>query len=117
MEDSNLSNNISNKNYDENNNKIYRNYSVSFNEFPKNFVPIIKPKNIIFGNEEDIIPFSLQNESTKENNYINDNNNKCFCPHIYCSKIINSNSFVKKKKNTILSKLIEKKKLSLLTIF
>ena len=48
MEDTPLSNNISNKNYD--NNKIYRNYSVSFNEFPKNFVPIIKPKNIIFGN-------------------------------------------------------------------
>ena len=115
MEDAPSSNNISNKNYD--NNKIYRNYSVSFNEFPKNFVPIIKPKNIIFGNEEDIIPFSLQNESTKENNYINDNNNKCFCPHIYCSKIINSNSFVKKKKNTILSKLIEKKKLGLLSIF
>jgi hypothetical protein len=117
MEDSNLSNNISNKNYDENNNKIYSNYSVSFNEIPKNFVPIIKPKKIIFGNEEDIIPFSLQNESTKENNYNNDNNNKYFYPHIYCSKIINSNSFVKKKKNTILSKLIEKKKLSLLTIF
>ncbi len=117
MEDSNLSNNISNKNYDENNNKIYSNYSVSFNEIPKNFVPIIKPKKIIFGNEEDIIPFSLQNESTKENNYINDNNNKYFYPHIYCSKIINSNSFIKKKKNTILSKLIEKKKLSLLTIF
>ena len=115
MEDAPLSNNISNKNYD--NNKIYRNYSVSFNEFPKNFVPIIKPKNIIFGNEEDIIPFSLQNESTKENNYINGNNNKCFCPHIYCSKIINSNSFVKKKKNTILSKLIEKTKLGLLNIF
>ena len=38
----------------------------SFNEFPVNFVPKLNPKNIIFGNEDEIIPFSLYKSPISE---------------------------------------------------
>ena len=46
-----------------------RSFSASDSSIPKNFVPILKPKEIIFGDEEEIIPFSLylsNNESSDE---------------------------------------------------
>ena len=55
--------------------RIYRNYSVNVSDLPKNFVPIIKSKENIFGNEKEIVSFSLYTFSPKDNNIDNNNNN------------------------------------------
>ena len=46
-----------------------RSFSANDSSIPKNFVPILKPKDKSFGDEEDIVPFSLY---LSNNNDIND---------------------------------------------
>ena len=97
--------------FDEINIRIYRNYSVNASDLPKNFVPIIKPKEIIFGDEEEIVPFSLCSYSS-EDNFVNNNN---YYIKSYNDNIMKSLSFNQSRinrKNTILKKLIEKNQLS-----
>ena len=97
--------------FDEINIRIYRNYSVNASDLPKNFVPIIKPKEIIFGDEEEIVPFSLCSYSS-EDNFVNNNN---YYIKSYNDDIMKSHSFNQSRtnrKNTILKKLIEKNQLS-----
>ena len=97
--------------FDEINIRIYRNYSVNVSDLPKNFVPIIKPKEIIFGDEEEIVPFSLCSYSS-EDNFVNNNN---YYIKSYNDDIMKSHSFNQSRtnrKNTILKKLIEKNQLS-----
>ena len=99
--------------FDEINIRIYRNYSVNVSDLPKNFVPIIKPKEIIFGNEKEIVPFSLHTFSPEENNIGNNNNN--YIKTYKHNNKIKSHTFNKtrtNRKNTILKKLIEKNQLS-----
>ena len=90
-----------------NNCHSYKNYSINEWDFPKNFVPIIKPKDVIFGNEENIIPFSLDFPYNGNDKYIND----------YSFNYKNNKEFLckvesKKKLNPILDKLIKKRQLS-----
>ena len=97
--------------FDEINIRIYRNYSVNVSDLPQNFVPIIKPKEIIFGDEEEIVPFSLYSFSPEDN--FNNNNN--YYIKSYNDNIMKSLSFNQSRinrKNTILKKLIEKNQLS-----
>ena len=99
--------------FDEINIRIYRNYSVNVSDLPKNFVPIIKPKEIIFGNEKEIVPFSLHTFSPEDNNIGNNNNN--YIKTYKHNNKIKSHTFNKtrtNRKNTILKKLIEKNQLS-----
>ena len=97
--------------FDGTNIRIYLNYSVNVSDLPQNFVPIIKPKEIIFGDEEEIVPFSLYSFSP-EDNFDNNNN---YCVKSYNENIMKLHSFNHSRtnrKNTILKKLIEKKQLS-----
>ena len=99
------------KQFDETIVRIYQNYSVDVSDLPKNFVPIIKPKEIIFGDEEEIVPFSLCSYSS-EDNFVNNNN---YYIKSYNDDIMKSHSFNQSRtnrKNTILKKLIEKNQLS-----
>ena len=99
--------------FDETNIRIYLNYSVNVSDLPQNFVPIIKPKEIIFGNEKEIVPFSLHTFSPEENNIGNNNNN--YIKTYKHNNKIKSHTFNKtrtNRKNTILKKLIEKNQLS-----
>ena len=101
------------KQFDETIVRIYQNYSVDVSDLPKNFVPIIKPKEIIFGNKKEIVPFSLHTFSSEDNNIGNNNNN--YIKTYKHNNKIKSHTFNKtrtNRKNTILKKLIEKNQLS-----
>ena len=111
MENPAINQSINSKTIDDNysikNNYIYKNYSINECDFPKNFVPILKPKDLIFGNEENIIPFSLNPSCNENDRYINNYNFSCKNnKRLICN--IKSN----KKVNLILGKLIKKRQLS-----
>ena len=95
-----------------------RSFSASDSSIPKNFVPILKPKDKSFGDEEDIVPFSLY---LSNNNDINDEKDTLdsFSSIDFSSDeendiIIDKKPVIKNNNkkiciNTILSKLTKKK--------
>ena len=112
MDNSYINKNINSNSFEDNysnqsNYHIYKNYSINEYDFPKNFIPIIKPKDVIFGNEENIIPFSLDFSFNENNEYIRNNN----CNYKY-KKELKCQLGLKKKYNPILEKLIKKRQLS-----
>ena len=95
-----------------------RSFSANDSSIPKNFVPILKPKDKSFGDEEDIVPFSLY---LSNNNDINDEKDTLdsFSSIDFSSDeendiIIDKKPVIKNNNkkiciNTILSKLTKKK--------
>ncbi len=94
-----------------------RSFSAMDSAIPKNFVPILKPKDTIFGDEEDIIPFSLylsNNEMDDEKETLDSFSSIDFSSDEENDIIINEKPVINNndKKiciNTILSKLRKKK--------
>ena len=94
-----------------------RSFSASDSSIPKNFVPILKPKEIIFGDEEEIIPFSLylsNNESSDEKETLDSFSSIDFSSDEENDIIIDKKPVIKNNNkkiciNTILSKLTKKK--------
>ena len=93
-----------------------RSFSANDSSIPKNFVPILKPKDKSFGDEEDIVPFSLylsNNEMDDEKETLDSFSSIDFSSDEENDIIIDKKPVIKNNNkknciNTILSKLKQK---------